>query len=297
MSAVLGPNRYGKAETRVVRVQREGAQHELIDLNVSIALAGDLTGTHLTGENAAVLPTDTQKNTVFAFARDPIPSAEEFALRLARHFVATQDAITAAWIDIERYGWARLVAGDGTPAPHSFRRDGSEIRTVHVEHGPGGELVVGGVRDLVVLSTTGSEFAGFAVDEYTTLAPASDRILATAVTARWRYDGIPASTATESGEWDDLYRHVRDCLLAAFAGTYSRSLQQTLFAMGARVIDEVPQVVEVRLTLPNRHHVLADLTPFGRDNPGAVFHAADRPYGLIEGSVLREGAAPDPRAW
>ena len=132
MSAVLGPNRYGKAETRVVRVQRDGAQHELVDLNVSVALGGDLTETHRSGDNAAVLPTDTQKNTVFAFARDGITSAEEFALRLARHFVGTQDAITTAWVDIDRYVWARLTGADGTPAPHSFRRDGSEIRTVHV---------------------------------------------------------------------------------------------------------------------------------------------------------------------
>jgi urate oxidase len=293
MSAELGPNRYGKAETRVVRVQRDGAQHELVDLNVSTALSGDLTDTHLTGGNAAVLPTDTQKNTVFAFARDGIGTAEEFALRLARHFVTTQAAISAAVVDIERYGWARLTGADGAPAPHSFRRDGSEVRTVHVEHGPAGEFVVGGVRDLVVLNTTDSEFTGFGVDEYTTLAPASDRILATAVSARWRYDG----GVTDSGEWDALFARVRECLLAAFAGTYSRSLQQTLFAMGARVIDEVPRVVEVRLTLPNRHHFLADLTPFGRDNPGTVFFAADRPYGLIEGTVLRDGAAADSRAW
>lgn len=297
MSAVLGPNRYGKAETRVVRVQRDADVHELVDLNVSIALAGELTATHLSGDNAAVLPTDTQKNTVFVFARDGIASAEEFALRLARHFVGTQNAITSAVVDIERYGWAHITDSDGAPAPHSFRRDGSEIRTVHVEHGsPGGEdgeLVVAGVRDLFVLNTTGSEFTGFAVDEYTTLAPASDRILATAVSARWRYDG----RVTDSGEWDALFARVRECLLAAFAGTYSRSLQQTLFAMGAHVIDEVPPVVEVRLTLPNRHHFLADLTPFGRDNPGTVFHAADRPYGLIEGTVLRDGTAPDRRAW
>ena len=293
MSAVLGSNRYGKAETRVVRVQRNSDAHELIDLNVSVALGGDLTETHLTGDNAAVLPTDTQKNTVFAFARDGITSAEEFALRLARHFVATQDAITTAWVDIDRYGWARLTGADGTPAPHSFRRDGSEVRTVHVEHGPARELVIAGVRNLLVLNTTDSQFTGFAVDSYTTLAPASDRILATAVSARWRYDDGVA----DSGEWDELYDQVRELLLAAFAGTYSRSLQQTLFAMGARVIDEVPQVVEVRLTLPNRHHFLADLTPFGRDNPGTVFYAADRPYGLIEGTVLRDGTTPDSRAW
>ncbi|MGQ0468236.1 MAG: factor-independent urate hydroxylase [Sporichthyaceae bacterium] len=285
MSAVLGPNRYGKAETRVVRVERDRSGHRLVDLNVSTALSGDLTDTHLTGDNAAVLPTDSQKNTVLAFARDGIATPEAFALRLAHHFVDTQPAITGAQIDVEQYAWERLSAA------HSFRRDGSEVRTVHVSHP---DLVVSGVKDLVLLNTTDSEFVGFAVDEYTTLQPASDRILATAVDARWR---CVVGEGAESGDWDELWARARDCLLAAFAETYSRSLQQTLFAMGARVIAEVPQIAEVRLRLPNRHHFLADLAPFGRDNPGAVYWAADRPYGLIEGTVLREGAALDPRAW
>lgn len=292
--AVLGPNRYGKAETRVVRVERDPSGHRLIDLNVSTALSGELTDTHLTGDNAAVLPTDAQKNTVLAFARDGISSAEDFALRLARHFVAGQTAIAVAEVDVDQYPWARLPIGDGTPAPHSFRRDGSEVRTVHVAHDGAADLVVAGVRDLVVLNTTASEFVGFAVDEFTTLQPATDRILATAVDARW---SCVVEDGAEPGDWDALWARARDCLLAAFAETYSRSLQQTLFAMGARVIAEVPQVAEVRLRLPNRHHFLADLAPFGRDNPGTVYWAADRPYGLIEGTVLREGATPDPRAW
>jgi urate oxidase len=226
---------------------------------------------------------------VFAFARDGIDTAEEFALRLARHFVATQEAITHARVVIDRYAWDRLTVA-GEPAPHSFRRAGSEVRTVRVEHGVAGDLLVAGLRDLVVLNSTGSEFVGFAVDEYTTLAPATDRILATAVEARWRY-------AAECDDWDATHARARNCVLKAFAGTYSRSLQQTLYAMGAAVIEQVPQVVEVRLALPNRHHFLADLSPFGRDNPGAVFHAADRPYGLIEGSVLRPGVLADARHW
>ena len=288
--AVLGPNRYGKAETRVVVVQRSGDVHDLMDLTVSVALSGELTDVHLSGDNARVLPTDTQKNTVFAFARDGIDTAEEFALRLARHFVATQEAITHARVVIDRHPWDRLTVA-GNPAPHSFRRAGSEVRTVHVEHGAAGDLMVAGVRDLVVLSSTGSEFVGFAVDEYTTLSPATDRILATAMEARWRYDAACADG------WDALHTRTRDCLLEAFAGTYSRSLQQTLYAMGAAAIEQVPQVVEVRLALPNRHHFLVDLSPFGLDNPGEVFLAADRPYGLIEGTVLRSGAVADPRPW
>ena len=296
--AVLGPNRYGKAETRVVRVDRSGPEHALTDLNVSVALSGDLTDTHLSGDNANVLPTDTQKNTVYAFAADGVASPEEFGLRLARHFVATQEPITGACVQLEQYGWARL-------GPHSFRRTGPEVRTARVEHAASGTTVVAGVRDLVVLNTTDSEFTGYVVDGYTTLAPTTDRVLATAVDARWRYagvDGAAADGAAVEGaavedDWDALWAQVRDCLLAAFAGTYSLALQQTLYAMGARVVDEVPEVAEVRLTLPNRHHFLVDLAPFGRENPGAVYHAADRPYGLIEGTVLRSGVVADPRFW
>jgi urate oxidase len=67
--------------------------------------------------------------------------------------------------------------------------------------------------------------------------------------------------------------------------------------MGARVVSTCPGVDEVRLRLPNRHHLLVDLEPFGLDNPGEVFHVDDRPYGLIEGTVLADGASVDPGTW
>src|SRR5919201_2594202 len=84
---VLGPNQYGKAEVRLLHVARGAENHEITDLNVSIALAGDLAGAHLTGDNANVLPTDTQKNTVYAFARrSGVTPIEEFGQRLGGHF-------------------------------------------------------------------------------------------------------------------------------------------------------------------------------------------------------------------
>ena len=46
---------------------------------------------------------------------------------------------------------------------------------------------------------------------------------------------------------------------------------------------------EVRFSLPNKHHFLVDLEPFGLRNDNEVYVAADRPYGLIEATVLREG--------
>jgi urate oxidase len=70
-----------------------------------------------------------------------------------------------------------------------------------------------------------------------------------------------------------------------------------LYAIGSAVIAAVPAICEVRLALPNKHHFLVDLAPFGLENDREVYYAADRPYGLIEGTVLADDA-PDPGlAW
>ena len=70
MGVTLAHNQYGKAETRVVRVYLDTDPHELVDYNVSVALAGDFTDVHLTGDNANCLTTDATKNTVNALAKE-----------------------------------------------------------------------------------------------------------------------------------------------------------------------------------------------------------------------------------
>ena len=286
MAIRLGANRYGKAETRLVRVVRDGPHHELRDLTVSVALAGDLAATHLTGDNSAVLPTDTQKNTVYAFAkRYGVGEPEAFALLLARHFVDTQPAVGWARVHLVEHPWERL-------GPHSFARAGGASRVATVTVTGDASHVVSGVDGLVLLNTTDSEFTGFVRDAYTTLPEAKDRILATEVSARWRWAAVGAGPS-----WSASWQGVRESLVAAFVETYSRSLQQTLYAMGERVLAGHPEIAEVRLALPNKHHLLVDLAPFGLDNPGEVFVATDRPYGLIEGTVLRDDLPPAPEAW
>ncbi|MFI6497393.1 factor-independent urate hydroxylase [Nonomuraea typhae] len=294
MPVILGPNRYGKAETRLVRVVRDGGVHHIKDVNVSSALSGDMEDVHLTGGNAAVLPTDTQKNTAFAFAgKFGVGQIEDFALLLARHYVDSQPTIHHARVEIEEYSWRRIpVSGD---RQHSFVRDGQEVRTCIVHHDRDGRsTVVSGLRDLVVLNSTGSEFHGYIEDEYTTLQPTADRILATAVSAQWRHSGVSSSSSSSFGE---SYTEVRRCLLEAFAETHSLSLQQTLYAMGERVLTTREEVCEIRFAMPNKHHFLVDLAPFGLGNDNEVYYAADRPYGLIEGAVLRDDAPDAAFAW
>jgi urate oxidase len=292
MAIVLGANQYGKAEVRLLHVSRDDGTHVISDLNVSVALSGELSATHLSGDNSAVLTTDAQKNTVFAFAKEAgVDQIEDFALLLARHFVASQAAICFARVTVEQYPWERLGG-------HSFCRSGREVRTAMVSHDGRNSWVVSGLRDLTVLNSAGSEFWGFARDRYTTLAETTDRILATAVSARWRHASPETEAADGSGPgWADSYAAARDLLLEAFADTYSYSLQQTLFAMGKRVLDRRPEIAEIRLSLPNKHHFEVDLSPFGLDNAGEVFYAADRPYGLIEGTVTRDEAPSPGKAW
>ncbi|KDN21174.1 factor-independent urate hydroxylase [Amycolatopsis rifamycinica] len=290
MAITLGPNQYGKAEVRLVTVRRDGPVHHLKDLTVSTSLRGELAATHLTGDNAGVLATDTQKNTVYAFAKEaPVGEIEDFGLRLARHFTGMQDNITEARVKIDEHGWDRIAVG-GEPHDHAFSRSGDERRTTAVTVRGDRAWVVSGIDGLTLLKSTGSEFHGFPRDQYTTLAETGDRILATAVTARWRYQGGDIDWAASHGE-------IRRVMLETFATKHSLSLQQTLYAMGEAVLTAREEVAEVRLSLPNKHHFLVDLSPFGLKNDNEVFYAADRPYGLIEGTILRDDAEDPGPAW
>ncbi len=290
MGVVMGPNQYGKAEVRLVTVNRDGARHSIRDLNVSTSLRGEFDEAHLTGDNSAVLPTDTQKNTVHAFAKqEPVGEIEDFAQRLGRHFVESQDPVHGARVLVEEYGWERIPVG-GTGHDHAFSRSSDEKRTTAVTFDGSTAHVVSGLEDLVVLKSTGSEFWGYPKDEYTTLTETEDRILATAVTARWRYLNTEV-------DWAKSFEAIRSTMLEAFATTHSYALQQSLYEMGKAVLERQPEVAEVRLSLPNKHHFRTDLSPFGLENDNEVFFAADRPYGLIEGTVTRDDVEPCPQAW
>jgi len=286
MGARLGANQYGKAEVRIVKVTRDTAHHAIDDLNVTSQLRGDFTATHLTGDNALVVATDTQKNTVYGLAREHgIGSPEDFLLLLGRHFTGSFDWVTGGRWAAEQYFWDRIEDHD-----HAFVRNGGETRTAVLTIQDGLETIVSGLTDLVVLKSTGSEFHGFPRDRFTTLTETDDRILATAVTATWTYSSAEL-------DFNALYSAIRARMLRVFADTHSLALQQTLYAMGAAVIEDHEAVAEVTLSMPNKHHFLVDLSPFDLTNDNEVFYAADRPYGLIEAAVVRDDAPADPALW
>ncbi|QBR92136.1 factor-independent urate hydroxylase [Nocardioides euryhalodurans] len=285
MGIRLGANRYGKAENRVVRIVRDTERHEIHDLNVSTSLRGDFASAHLEGDQSAVLPTDTQKNTAFAYAKEHgVASVEDYAIALGRRLLTATPAATGCHVRVEEYAWDRIfVGGDELRGhDHAFVRRGGEVRTAEVDVTHDRVVVTSGLTDLVVLKSTGSEFTGFLRDDYTTLAEADDRILATSLTASWRW------ARSEGTDWNQAHAQVRSTLLEAFATTYSRALQETLWVMGRAVLERRPEIAEISFAAPNKHHHLVDLAPFGVENHGEVFIAADRPYGLIEATITRD---------
>jgi urate oxidase len=294
MGISLGANQYGKAENRVVRIVRDTDRHEIIDLNVSTSLRGDFGAAHTAGDQRDVLPTDTQKNTAFAYAKEHgVTSPEDYAIALGAHFLDAAPKAESAQIQVEQYAWDRIPVGEGGH-DHAFVRRGGAVRTTVVTvRGRGAAQrvwVVSGLQDLVLLKSTGSEFKGFLKDKYTTLQETDDRILATSLVARWRYESAAV-------DWNKAYDAINATLLETFATSYSRALQETLYLMGEQVLKTNDDVAEIRFSAPNKHHFLVDLTPFGLENNGEVFIAADRPYGLIEATVTRDDASDPGDAW
>jgi urate oxidase len=280
---VLGKNRYGKSSIRLVKVRRPAtgsadAPHALLDLTIDVVLEGAFEAVYVDGDNSACLATDTMKNTVYAFARtQEIAHIETFALTLASHFVA-QPAVSRATVAAVEHRWERLAA-DGRMHPHAFVQRGAEQWTTKVTRDEAGTRVSSGLTNLIVLKTSDSAFVGFPRDAFTTLPEATDRILATAVTAVWTYRG----EATDFGARD----HIRAALVESFAAHDSRSVQHTLYAMGEAALASCGDVTDISLSMPNRHHLLVDLRPFGLDNPNEIFVATDQPFGLIEATVRR----------
>ena len=290
MAIILSGNQYGKAENRVVRIYRDSPRHEIKDLNVTTAMRGPFEPAYLEGDQSNVLPTDTQKNSAYAWAKSfGIPSIEAYGLALARHFVHDVEPITGARIEIEEYAWERAVV-DGSEHDHTWLRKGQEVRTAAITVDETGEYVIGGLKDLVLLKSTGSEFHDFLVDEYTTLQPTEDRVMATSLIAKWRFGTVDV-------DWEAVYPIVKHELVKQFATLQSLALQQTLFHMGKAVLEAVPEIVEIRFQAPNKHHFDYDLGRFGIENNGEVFHADDRPYGLIEATVSRDDAPDAGMAW
>ncbi len=275
----LSANRYGKAAIRIVRVGRDETPHRVRDLTVAIALEGDFVAAHTDGDNSLVVATDTMKNTAYAFAAEHLTgSIEAYASVLAAHFLESAQ-VDRATVNVREHAWQPIEV-DGTPTADAFVRaaEGTRIATVAATRNE--VTVEAGVEDLVVMKTTRSAFEGFPRDRFTALAETDDRLMATKLTAIWRY-GSPEI------DFDGTWTAVRTTLLEVFADHHSPSVQTSIWIMAKAMLERHQELDEVRMVLPNLHHWPVDLAPFGMTNDKVVYVATTEPHGLIEATVRR----------
>ncbi len=268
---------YGKTQVRLLQVLRGNPGHEVVEITAKILFEGDLAQSFTDGDNSRVLPTDTIKNTVYVLARrEPIETIERFGLEIGRHFLERLLHLSSVFVEITHTPWARI--GDHATA---FLQTTKERRIARVTVRRDGETVVSGFQNLQILKTGNSAFADFLKDEYTTLPETHDRLMGTILDAEWTL------APGQEIQFDELYGAIRDTLLNVFADHNSRSVQQTLYAMGEAVLAGFDAVREIHMVMPNKHCLLFDLSKFGLDNPNQIFVPTDEPSGFIEARVSR----------
>lgn len=281
MKFELTQNSYGKSAVRLAKVTRHPDYHEFKEVHVNILLEGDFEKVYTEGDNANVLPTDTMKNTIFALAKDhPLTSVEEFGLFLAQYFLEYNPQVSKVTLDLSQVKWKQLTV-DGAPHPHSYIGCGNEKATANIVRTHNETSLKGGIRDLRILKTTDSGFENYIVDRFTTLPPTSDRIFATELEAVWDY------STTEGIHFQKTRKKIRETLLTAFAQHHSLSVQHTLYAMGEEALQEVPEISEISMKMPNLHYLLVNMKPFGMENNNEVFLASGDAYGFITGKLRR----------
>jgi urate oxidase len=281
MTVEMGWNRYGKAAVRLVKIVRLPDRHVVRDLTVRVGLEGDFGAAHVTGDNAEVIATDTMKNTVYAMAKDGLTgSIEAFGTVLADHFLLHRQ-VHRATIWVQEHAWDPIDL-DGAPARDAFVRSGAMTRTATVAAEASGLTIEAGVEEMAVMKTARSAFAGFPRDRYTTLADTDDRIMASRVTCAWRYGQGAADL-----DHDAVFARALATLLRTFAEHTSLSVQHSIWVIGEAILATEPAIEEVRFSMPNLHHWVADLSPFGMDNDREIFVSTTEPHGIIEATVRR----------
>jgi urate oxidase len=279
--AQLGDNQYGKSRVRLSRITRQGDRHHFQEWNVRVLLQGDFVESFTKADNSKILPTDTMKNTVYSLARDSrAATIEEFAIELGDYLLQNNAQVTSATVEISERAWRPMTVTD-KPELHTYKLDGPELQTALATRAKGGTWsVTSGIDSLTILKTTNSGFEGFVKDKLTTLKPVGDRIFGTSATATWQF-------ASPQPQYEVVREQVVSALMREFAGHDSKSVQHTLFDMAKAALAAAPDVARITLAMPNLHHLLADLRPFGQDNPNHIFVPIDEPHGYIEATIER----------
>ena len=276
----LSSHSYGASQIRLLRVTRRGDRHDLRDLAISVTVEGDVADAFTKGDNELLLPADTLRNTVNALARDEsLAEIEQLGLALAAHFMDHQPQFTRVRVELSEYPWTRLPIG-GRAHGQAFSATGTERRTATVTSNGSIVAVKAGLRDFEIMKTKGAAFEGYLADQFTTLPPESERILAVSADATWSY-------VHDEIAFGPYYQGIRNLLIEAFVQQPSRSAEHTAHSMASIVLSSYADVGDVTVRLRHRSLPLVELAPFGLDNPHVLFRPEDTPELTAEVTLSR----------
>lgn len=152
--------------------------------------------------------------------------------------------------------------------------------------------VISGLSELRVLKTTQSAFVNFVNDEYRTLPDQHDRLFSTIIRSTWQYSTV------DGVDFDFCWNKVKHCILNTFAGEtekgiFSPSVQNTLYLAEKLVLESIPEIFSIDMTMPNKHYFNFDFSKFPKLVKGAelkqesVFLPVDKPSGIIYAQLDR----------
>ncbi|XP_037795199.1 uricase-like [Penaeus monodon] len=285
---------YGKNNVKLLHLRREGPVHTVKEYEVNTALTLDSDKDYIVGDNSDIIATDSQKNTVYILAKNRgVKSPEDFALLLCSHFLSKYSHVTSVKVDVEEYPWRRLVT-EGKAHNHAFLFSPEVLHTCSVSQDRGGQPHVWtGLQGMRVLKTTQSSFTNFVSDEFRSLPDMEDRLFSTVVAASWQYADV------KDIDFGRIWIKMQKIIYDKFAGPpdygiYSPSVQNTVFLIQDTALREIPDITQIKVTMPNKHYYGVDLSKFpdvGSLKNETVFLPIDKPSGSISGTLGRKIAS------
>lgn len=274
-------NTYGKGRVRVMRVKRDTDRHEVSELNVHAMVEGDFARAYTDADNSTSLCTDTVKNLVNVVSAENIGACtERLCEKLKARFFDKYRQVDRVNILAHETRWVRYQL-DGKPHDHGFVLDSNGKPFVELTATRDAQTLRSGIEGFTFLKSTESGWENFYLDDYTTLAPTGDRICSTSMNASWTWSAIPK-------DYDAANAAVLDAALKVFFGTYSKSVQDSLFRMGEAALAAVPEVADVSMACPNKHYIPMNLKAFGIEFQNQIFLPTDEPHGQIECTIARQ---------
>ncbi len=272
-------NYYGKADVIAYRLHRAGnqpaGQSPFFGANVTMLLYGEaFWPTYTTGDNSGLVATDSMKNFIQRETLNFAGAAlEPYCRFLAEKFLSTYPQTEGMQVSAEEIPYEALGGGSVAFAPA-----GPDRAFASVEVTRGGIVdAQSGVRGFKLLRLGGSAFTGFVRDQYTTLPDIRNRPLHMWLDLDWRYTG------TEEAFQGTSAAQVRRLVHDVFLGFESGSIQQVIYQLGTRILEEMPAIAEVNLEANNRTW---DAVAESGEELG-VFTDARPPYGVLGLSLKR----------